>query len=985
MAQIRTGTVTTTNGSNVITGNGTGWAALVAAGVIAPGHAFHLTNDAHRVPYIISWASDTIDEIHLTAPFGGPDITSNYAVTYGGWSPNAGLYLPDANDVDIVMLLKFFLAMKFDSWLGTGGAGHVVEYNSQILQQRSVLKVDGGASVADSGGKTVLTVHDHTNAAVLADLSDAAGVLNYKGQPIQGGGASLPSQAGHTGHFFRANGGAGFWWDHDGDVDAHHGVRQLVDNGHLIIGGWSNTQPLTEKGDWNAETNNPSLASGIGTLGDHYRVSAAGSTLLDGDSSWAVGDWALFTGTVWKRVPNTDITSCLEIHKTVGPVPTGTPGDGVWDGHGGHRNDMGRLFYDYTGLAPGTSYQGSALNILARFGDESTPTRGTIHGASIRVIGENSSADDHNETASLYLMLAHKPTAKGRLWGIDQHVVGPKGVTCDLLVGHSMLCSRWDAGVSPNGGFGQTIATGCYPGFYDEFGMTSSDRTYPLEAGLVINGWSGTADQVTKEAGWKRGILIGGVQGAWYDPDFNQISSIIGTGIEIRDFNVAGIYIHSPIANSNAPAFLIEQEYAGVDGAHKAFIIDTYNDASRFVLRHASGSKAAPSASLSGVTLANVGFRGHDGTQFSITHRASMSAVAAADFTPTSQPTKLAFNTTPANDNDAHLGGITRVIIDQNGKMGIGQLSPTELLDVAGNVKATEFIGGGAGITGIPKFQYKRTTTLDSPDNNDVVANDLNGIVVITPYSNNATLDFSATTGSTAETILFYNNHSNNSVQFQGTATIDGTTNKVLPPGTFLWISCIGAGTWITTANSSSAGFLSGSTNQVVVHNGTTGAGSPTLTWDGITHEVLATGTGVARVQASVGNAAPTGRCFFTAKRLGSAGGAIQSGDYIVTHSIIGHDGVGYDLNSGNGRRYMDVRSPTVWTAGAGFTEIAFSTLNGSLTPSERLVITQEGWQLLKNVSAPASNPVSGGYVYVENGALKYRGSSGTVTTLAAA
>lgn len=39
----------------------------------------------------------------------------------------------------------------------------------------------------------------------------------------------------------------------------------------------------------------------------------------------------------------------------------------------------------------------------------------------------------------------------------------------------------------------------------------------------------------------------------------------------------------------------------------------------------------------------------------------------------------------------------------------------------------------------------------------------------------------------------------------------------------------------------------------------------------------------------------------------------------------------------------------------------------------------------LFNGTAPTSNPISGGYVYVESGALKYRGSSGTVTILAAA
>lgn len=43
------------------------------------------------------------------------------------------------------------------------------------------------------------------------------------------------------------------------------------------------------------------------------------------------------------------------------------------------------------------------------------------------------------------------------------------------------------------------------------------------------------------------------------------------------------------------------------------------------------------------------------------------------------------------------------------------------------------------------------------------------------------------------------------------------------------------------------------------------------------------------------------------------------------------------------------------------------------------------GWLFLGNQTAPGSNPSGGGYVYCEAGALKYRGSSGTVTTLAVA
>jgi hypothetical protein len=59
---------------------------------------------------------------------------------------------------------------------------------------------------------------------------------------------------------------------------------------------------LNYKGTWNANTNTPTLASGVGAKGDYYVVSVAGTTTLDGISNWGVGDWATFNGSVWQRV-----------------------------------------------------------------------------------------------------------------------------------------------------------------------------------------------------------------------------------------------------------------------------------------------------------------------------------------------------------------------------------------------------------------------------------------------------------------------------------------------------------------------------------------------------------------------------------------------------------------------------------------------------------------------------------------------------------
>jgi predicted heme/steroid binding protein len=63
---------------------------------------------------------------------------------------------------------------------------------------------------------------------------------------------------------------------------------------------------VTYQGTWNAETNTPELQSSVGTKGYYYVVNVAGNTNLNGITSWNVGDWAIFDGSVWSKVDNTD-------------------------------------------------------------------------------------------------------------------------------------------------------------------------------------------------------------------------------------------------------------------------------------------------------------------------------------------------------------------------------------------------------------------------------------------------------------------------------------------------------------------------------------------------------------------------------------------------------------------------------------------------------------------------------------------------------
>jgi hypothetical protein len=68
---------------------------------------------------------------------------------------------------------------------------------------------------------------------------------------------------------------------------------------------------LNYQGTWNATTNTPTLTSSVGTKGYYYVVDVAGTTNLNGITDWQVGDWAIYNGSVWQKVDNTDAVSSV--------------------------------------------------------------------------------------------------------------------------------------------------------------------------------------------------------------------------------------------------------------------------------------------------------------------------------------------------------------------------------------------------------------------------------------------------------------------------------------------------------------------------------------------------------------------------------------------------------------------------------------------------------------------------------------------------
>jgi hypothetical protein len=62
---------------------------------------------------------------------------------------------------------------------------------------------------------------------------------------------------------------------------------------------------------WNADTNTPTITSGVGTKGHYYVVNVSGTTNLDGEADWQNGDWAVFNGTTWEKIDNSDKVSSV--------------------------------------------------------------------------------------------------------------------------------------------------------------------------------------------------------------------------------------------------------------------------------------------------------------------------------------------------------------------------------------------------------------------------------------------------------------------------------------------------------------------------------------------------------------------------------------------------------------------------------------------------------------------------------------------------
>lgn len=125
---------------------------------------------------------------------------------------------------------------------------------------------------------------------------------------------------------------------------------------------------------------------------------------------------------------------------------------------------------------------------------------------------------------------------------------------------------------------------------------------------------------------------------------------------------------------------------------------------------------------------------------------------------------------------------------------------------------------------------------------------------------------------------------------------------------------------------------------------------------------------GAIRVSETTGS---PGAAIFGASGTLSAASGVQAG-ITVAPTINQSSTGGYDALSIN---------PTETATGSGEKNLIHAKVGGT----SKFKVANDGSAFHANVGSAPATPTGGGVLYVDSGALKYKGSSGTVTTLAAA
>jgi hypothetical protein len=234
----------------------------------------------------------------------------------GDWEVGIGTYITAGNKV------------SRDTVLSSSNGGALVYFASgtkQIfldLPSEEVLLSAGDVNGPASAVSSNFALFDGTTGKLLKDAGINASTFATAAQGAKADTAVQPGSLGSAAYL---------------TAGAANGVATLDSGGKVPVNQIPAMGDLNYQGTWNASTNTPTLVSSSGTKGYYYVVSVAGSTNLNGITDWNIGDWAVFNGSVWQKIDNTDSVTSVNgytgtvvlTYSDVGAFPaTATTGTG---------------------------------------------------------------------------------------------------------------------------------------------------------------------------------------------------------------------------------------------------------------------------------------------------------------------------------------------------------------------------------------------------------------------------------------------------------------------------------------------------------------------------------------------------------------------------------------------------------------------------------------------------------------------------------
>lgn len=355
---------------------------------------------------------------------------------------------------------------------------------------------------------------------------------------------------------------------------------------------------LSYQGTWNASTNTPTLASSTGTKGYYYVVSVAGSTNLDGITDWKIGDWAVYSGTAWQKIDNTDsVTSVNGYTGAVVLTNTDISGFGTMSTQNANAVAVTGGTINGTTIGATTASSGAFTYVSTSSTTSTTPVLsynasntnlalgGTVSGSYLQTVMQNKSATAGASTNfAVSNNLGTDSTYYGE-FGINSSVFSASTPADYFSINNGVYYSGHDGDISIGSGngyktylaWGTTGQSAHVINVTGAIGLNTNLGTTPALSGTTNFGTSG---QVLTSAG-------SAATPTWTTPTTGTVTSVTGT---------------SPVVSSGGatPAISMPAATTSVNGYLTSTDWNTFNNKGSGTVT--SVSATAPITSSGGAT-----------------------------------------------------------------------------------------------------------------------------------------------------------------------------------------------------------------------------------------------------------------------------------------------------------------------------------------------------------------------------------------------